>query len=129
MKIINFQEAREKQEKEKKDRRELEERLKGNYRSEKPRIIYLHYYLHTRSGEYKGVLETPIFTSYLPHGKGWAVWGDHNPLTYSSTFGINLPFGDRDHTRRHERVHSKGGRDEAQTDRIAESPYYESYVA
>ncbi|OGJ22168.1 hypothetical protein A3K73_04170 [Candidatus Pacearchaeota archaeon RBG_13_36_9] len=129
MGIIDFQGAKETQEKEKKDKKELEERIKGVYNKEKPRIIYLHYYLQTRSGEYKGVLESPVPMSFLPHGDGWEVRGEYDPRSHSLTYGIDLPFARREHTREHEIVHSKGERDEHQTDRVAESPYYHAYAA
>ena len=130
MDILNFEDEIKKQEKAEKDKRELEERLKGAYGREKPRIVYLHPYLHTRSGEYEGVLEDEKPLSLLPHGEGWQVLGLYEWLRHSMTVGGDIKWGTKGHTRRHEKVHSRQKHyDETQTDNAAESPYYWAHVA
>ncbi|GEM_PF-3471322 len=129
MKIINFQAEKEKQEKERK-REKLEERLDGTYRREEPKIIYLHPYLHTRSGEYDGVLEDEKPLSYLPHGDGWQVLGLYEWLRHSMTVGWDTFWGLKGHTKRHETIHSwQKSYDETQTDKAADSPYFWAHAA
>lgn len=118
MRIINLQKEREKK---------LGNKVKDSYHQ--PRTQETPEYLRTRGAEYKGVLEKPVFMSFLPHGDGWEVYGEFDPRTHTITWGNDLPPNKREHTKVHEKVHSYWFRDEIITDRIASKPDYTAYAA